>query len=121
MVAILTEIHLTEAKAQQVGFRSGDSTQLYYKYLEKQLFKKFKTDSTHYHDSYRFYSQHVKLMNEIYSAVVDTLDARRLANQKLGESKQTASVKKDSTLTKDSVVNKKMIFLKKPKNVNQKQ
>lgn len=77
MVAILVEVHIAEAKAQQAGFRTSDSTQFYYKYLEKKILKDFKTDSTQYHDSYRFYVQHIKLMNEIYTAVVDTLTARQ--------------------------------------------
>lgn len=77
MVAILTEIHLAEAEAQQAGFRTADSTQLYYKYLERKILKRFKTDSTQYHDSYRFYVKHVAEMGEIYTAVVDSLNVRQ--------------------------------------------
>lgn len=77
MVAILIEIHLAEAEAQQAGFRTADSTQFYYKHLERKILKRFKTDSTQYHDSYRFYVQNVKEMNEIYAAVVDSLNVRQ--------------------------------------------
>ncbi len=77
MVKILTEIHLAEAAAQQAGFLEADSTQVYYKYLEKKIFRKYKTDSTHYHDSYSFYTDHPKLLQEIYTIVVDTLAARQ--------------------------------------------
>jgi Domain of unknown function (DUF4296) len=82
MVAILTEIHLAEAEAQQAGFKTADSTQLYYKYLEKKILKRFKTDSTQYHDSYRFYVQHAEEMKKIYDAVVDSLNVRQ-ARKKL--------------------------------------
>ena len=77
MIAILTEIHLAEAESQQAGFRTADSTQLYYKYLERKILKRFKTDSTQYHDSYRFYVKHVEEMGEIYAAVVDSLNVRQ--------------------------------------------
>jgi len=77
MAAILVDVHIAEARAQQAGFRSSDSTQLFYKHLENQILKKYKTDSTQYHKSYRFYIQHVPLMNEIYTAVVDTLTVRQ--------------------------------------------
>lgn len=76
MVAILSEIHVAEAKAQQAGFRTTDSSQLYYKSLEMQVLKKYKTDSIQYHNSYKFYSQNIKQMNEIYKAIVDTLESR---------------------------------------------
>ena len=86
MVAILAEIHVAEATAQQVSFRGADSTQLFYKHLERQILRRFNTDSTQYHDSYRWYVQHVREMNEIYTAVVDTLSARQAEARAKGSS-----------------------------------
>ncbi len=107
MVAILTEIHLAEAQSQQAGFKTTDSTQLYYKYLEKQILKKFHTDSTHYHDSFKFYSTHVKQMNEIYKAVVDTLEAQHQNIRSIPDTSRASQNKPANAAKIDSTIRKR--------------
>jgi hypothetical protein len=76
MVGILTDIHIAEAKANRTWLRSYDSLQLMYKAYENDVFKKHKTDSTVYRQSYKYYLEHMQEMDEIYTAVVDTLSLR---------------------------------------------
>ncbi len=76
MVDILIDIHIAEARAGQVNLRSQDSTQMYYNYLEAKVFKKHKIDTATYNRSYRFYTNNMKYMDEIYAAVVDSLSLR---------------------------------------------
>jgi hypothetical protein len=76
MINILIDIHVAEAKANSAGLRSPDSVQVYYKFLEKDVFSKHSTDSTRYYNSYRYYMENIKQMDQIYAAVVDSLSLR---------------------------------------------
>lgn len=76
MVNLLTDIHIAEARANRSQLRSYDSIQVYYKALEKDVFKKHKTDSTVYKKSYAYYLEHMKELDDIYAAVVDSLSLR---------------------------------------------
>lgn len=76
MINILTDIHITEAKVSRMSFRSYDSTQIVYKEFENDIFKKYKTDSVVYRQSYNYYLEHMAEMDEIYTAIVDTLTLR---------------------------------------------
>jgi hypothetical protein len=109
MISILSDIHVAEAQAQQAGFKTSDSTQLYYKHLERQILKKNKTDSTQYHDSYKFYSQNVLLMNEIYTAVVDTLEARHERIKNVPDTSAVVKNQPGSAIPSDSILTKKTL------------
>jgi hypothetical protein len=76
MINILIDIHIAEAKASGASLRSQDSSTVYYKVLEGDVFKKHGVDSTIYYNSYRYYMQHIKEMDQIYAAVVDSLSLR---------------------------------------------
>jgi 3-hydroxyacyl-CoA dehydrogenase len=76
MVNILVDIHIAEAKANRVLLRSYDSTQAYYKKLEQDVFKKHQVDSAVYRKSFTYYMDHMKQMDEIYTAVVDSLNVK---------------------------------------------
>lgn len=76
MVNILTDIHIAEARANRSQLRSFDSIQVYYKVLENDVFKKHKVDSAAYKRSYQYYLEHMKEMDDIYTAVVDSLSLR---------------------------------------------
>jgi hypothetical protein len=81
MINILTDIHIAEAKANRSQLRSYDSIQVYYKSLEKDVFKKYGVDTTVYKQSYAYYLEHMEVMDEIYTAVVDTLNMREAFNR----------------------------------------
>lgn len=76
MVDILVDIHIAEAKANRIQLRSYDSIQAYYKKLEADVYKKHQVDSVTYRKSFRYYMDHIKQMDEIYAAVVDSLNVR---------------------------------------------
>lgn len=94
MSSILTDLHLAEAYILESRYRNEDTARVAYTQLEKEVFKKYKTDSLTYAKSYRFYARNVTELNEIYNAVVDTLSYRE-------------SVAKAKEQKKDSLQNKK--------------
>ncbi|MCK8491431.1 DUF4296 domain-containing protein [Spirosoma sp. RP8] len=73
MVAILTEVHILEARVGRMGLRSTDSSNVAYHHLEKQIFRKFKVDTAAYSKSYAYYAAHPRAMETIYQQVVDNL------------------------------------------------
>ena len=76
MINILIDIHIAEARAGGAALRSQDSSTVYYKVLEGDVFKKHGVDSTTYYRSYRYYMNNIKEMDQIYAAVVDSLSLR---------------------------------------------
>lgn len=76
MVDVLVDIHIAEAKANRIQLRSYDSTQAYYRKLEREVFEKHKVDTAVYRMSYKYYMNHMKELDEIYTAVVDSLSLR---------------------------------------------
>ena len=73
MADILTEIHIAEARVSRLGLGSADSSNVAYKHLEKQIFRKFQVDTTAYRESYIFYSSHPHEMEAIYQRIVEKL------------------------------------------------
>ena len=82
MTAILTDIHLAESQVSRMALGSSDSSNIVYKRLEKQIFKKFKVDTSAYTKSYVFYSSHPRQMEEIYKQVVENLKKKTEEQQK---------------------------------------
>lgn len=76
MVEILIDLHLSEARVGQFNFRTYDSTKALYSDYEMDIFKKYKVDSAAYNKSYQYYLQNTKMMEDIYTAVVDSLSLR---------------------------------------------
>ena len=73
MADILTEVHLAEAQISRLSLRSIDSSNIAYKHLESQIFKKFGVDTATYRKSYIFYSSHPADMEAIYQRVTEKL------------------------------------------------
>lgn len=76
MTAILIDIHIAEARANQFNLRSLDSTKLLYRRFEQAIFKKHKVDTASYKNSYQFYIENPVYMDRIYKAVIDSLNFR---------------------------------------------
>lgn len=79
MVALLIHFHSAEAEILEKGYVYPDSAQIAYAKLEREIFRKYKTDTTSYKRSYRYYAQTPKLLEEIYTIVVDSLSYRETA------------------------------------------
>ncbi|GAB3708168.1 hypothetical protein GCM10027592_43000 [Spirosoma flavus] len=76
MVDILTEVHMNEARVSRLGLASIDSSNIVYKRLENQLFKKMKVDTATYRKSYIYYSSHPAEMEVIYKQITKNLERR---------------------------------------------
>ncbi|MFD2571367.1 DUF4296 domain-containing protein [Spirosoma soli] len=81
MAAILTEVHLAETRVSRLGLRSADSSNIVYKHLENQIFKKFQVDTASYRKSYIFYSSHPQQMETIYKQVTENLKKKAEAKK----------------------------------------
>lgn len=81
MADILTEVHLAEVRVSRLGLRSPDSSNVVYKHLEKQIFRKFKVDTAAYRKSYIFYSSHPQKMEAIYQRVTEQLKKKQDTKQ----------------------------------------
>lgn len=76
MVDILTEVHIAESKVSRLSLGSLDSSNIAYKHLESQIFRKFAVDTAVYRKSYIFYSSHPSDMEAIYKQVTERLKQR---------------------------------------------
>lgn len=76
MINIMTELHMAEAKTSTARLPS-DSAHMLFLHLQERVMLKYNTDTAQYNSSYKWYAENVKQMDEIYSAVVDSLEARK--------------------------------------------
>lgn len=76
MADILTEVHMAESRVSRLGLASIDSSNIAYKHLETNIFKKFGVDTSAYRKSYIFYSSHPRDMEVIYKRVTDNLQKK---------------------------------------------
>jgi hypothetical protein len=89
MAAVLTEIHLAEARVSRLGLGSMDSSNMVYKRLERQIFQKFKVDTSAYSKSYVYYSSHPLQMEAIYKQITENLKKKVDAQEKQLHAKKT--------------------------------
>jgi hypothetical protein len=74
MSKILADIHLIEAKAGRLSFQAYDSTKVAYNELERRVLLKYKTDTTRYKASYKFYVANPESMVKIYDETLKILE-----------------------------------------------
>jgi len=72
MVSYLIDIHILEGKVTQLVI-PRDSTELLYRFFEDRLKTEHNLNDSIYMQSLEFYYGHPELMEEIYSAVLDSL------------------------------------------------
>lgn len=77
MANILAEVHIAEARVSRLNLRSIDSSNIVYKHLESQIFRKFGVDTAAYRKSYIFYWSHPADMEAIYKKVTEKLTIRK--------------------------------------------
>ncbi len=77
MSKILADIHLIEAKASRLSFQAYDSTKVAYNELEHRVLLKYKTDSTRYKASYRYYVANPESMVKIYDETLKILEEEK--------------------------------------------
>ncbi|MFY0690187.1 MAG: DUF4296 domain-containing protein [Cyclobacteriaceae bacterium] len=75
MSSILVDIHLLEAKMDQLGL-SLDSGDVLYAHLQGLIFEEYGTDSLQYQNSLLYYLQNPGKMESVYNVVIDSLMLR---------------------------------------------
>ncbi len=75
MIILLTDLHVLEARVESSRLPPDSARALYLGQHQQLLWQSQVTDSA-FQRSYRYYGGHGKDLNDIYSAVVDTLNAR---------------------------------------------
>jgi len=87
MVSILTDIHELESKVGNLKL-TYDSSTLLYKQQQDSIFKKHLVSDSVYTASFDYYLSQVELLDQIYSAVVDSLSLRRNVGVRKDDEKQ---------------------------------
>jgi uncharacterized protein YaeQ len=80
MVAILTDIHLAEARVNKLQLRSLDSSLMIFNQMKSQIWKKYKVDTLAYRESYSYYMTHPQQMTRIYEKVNKRIELREKNN-----------------------------------------
>ncbi|GAA4355095.1 hypothetical protein GCM10023185_17640 [Hymenobacter saemangeumensis] len=75
MVRLLTDIHLLEAQVENSRL-TPDSARALYLAQHKDLLWRAEVSDSAFQRSYRYYAIHGKDLDEIYGAVIDTLERR---------------------------------------------
>ena len=75
MIDLLVDIHLTETKVKELYLKRDSSNKLF-RILEKEVLMRQKTTDSIYKKSFLYYLDDMEKMEEIYSAVVDSLSLR---------------------------------------------
>ena len=96
MVKVLTEIYVTEEKVNRLALGS-DSSAIVFEKLKEQVFQKMGTEDSILKQSMKYYNDHPKAMELIYTALVDSLNLRE----------QRESVREKPKSDEDSTTNKK--------------
>ncbi|RTQ47733.1 DUF4296 domain-containing protein [Hymenobacter gummosus] len=76
MVSLLIDLHLTEAQIEATRMRP-DSAQVLYRQQAKQLYRRYNTTNENFEASMRYYAVHGKDLEQMYAAVVDSLNVRQ--------------------------------------------
>ena len=76
MVSILTDIHILEAKVQQLPAVDPDSSRKIYNTLELRIFEKHGVTKQIYEESFAYYAARPVEFGAIYTTVVDSLNLR---------------------------------------------
>jgi hypothetical protein len=75
MISYLIDLHIHETKATSSRMNK-DSIRAFFPEVERQLFEKHGIDDSLYLMSFEYYLTEIELMEEIYTAVVDSLSLR---------------------------------------------
>jgi len=76
MTNYLIDLHIAEAAVQNLRLK-GDSAKTVFEIKEKQLLKKHHVTDSVFINSYNYYLDHPIMLEEIYSAVVDSISLRQ--------------------------------------------
>ncbi len=90
MVRILADVHTTEAQIErQIIY--PDTALMSYNYIQDELLKRHGVTQQQFRDTYRYYLNHLKEMDQLYEEIIDTLSTRE------SKAKAAAGIQEDST------------------------
>ena len=75
LVAVLTELHLLESRVENSTLKP-DSARALFAAQQKTIFRTYHTNDSAFQHSVRYYGVHGKDLDDIYGAVIDTLESR---------------------------------------------
>ncbi len=75
MTSLLIEKHISETRAASQSL-TADSAKALYDALQNIVYKKHQVDSAKFNRSFRYYSEHVEDLDQIYATIVDSLSLR---------------------------------------------
>jgi hypothetical protein len=75
MVSILIDVYIAEGKVNSLDVKTDSMSNLFAAY-EKHIFQKHEVTDSIYRESYQWYLEDIIAMDQIYSAVVDSLSLR---------------------------------------------
>ena len=88
MVSFLVDLHLAEAKMNYIEVGKTDSLEVVFRNYEKYLMNQHGFTDSVYLQSYEYYLDHMELLDEIYSDVVDSLSVMN-SREKAKESEES--------------------------------
>lgn len=80
MISLLIDIHILEAKAASLKMNK-DSVRAFFPKVEQRLFEKYGISDSVYYKSFEYYLNDIVQMEEIYTAIVDSLSLRERLNE----------------------------------------
>ena len=85
MISMLIRLHLLEGEVNQLKIRR-DSANIVFKYFENRLFENKNIQDSLYLETWAYYAEHPKVMEEIYAAVLDSLSLQeRLLEERINQ------------------------------------
>ena len=75
MISFLIDLHIQESKVT-ISRMNKDSVRAFFPEVEQKLFEKHGIDDSLYLMSFEYYLREIQIMEEIYTAVVDSLSLR---------------------------------------------
>jgi hypothetical protein len=80
MAAVLAELKTTEAKVSRLNLVGVDSSRVAFKYLESQVYKKYKINPNEYLKSFDFYAKDKRQLLSIYSQAEKIIEKNKNNN-----------------------------------------
>lgn len=80
MAVVFADLKTAEAKVSRLNLTGVDSSRVAFKYLEKQIYKKYKVDSLKYLQSFDFYAKDKKQLLYIYDQAAKIIEKSKNKN-----------------------------------------
>jgi hypothetical protein len=76
MINVMTAMHIVDGSISNIPAPNPDSLYKYGRGRYIALFKRFNTDSTQFKNSFKYYTQHPDIMDDMYTQIMKNLQAK---------------------------------------------